>query len=281
MKTVGIEALLRWAYVDELPHGDVPLRATPMGPRPAWAGMSHYAELLAVVDGPDVRNIFGVVPSGLEREPHPDAVKVFDAVTSLEGAGFDIPEGWHPGLGLDACGDLGADAVRRGLTSLITSADGVTRLRRPLVQLVHRHVLCGGTPPWEAEAPVVKPVTHARGEARWFISEVVITDGPFGPVEQVVEVDGFDAKRRRPMRGAYQKHVLSPDPAPAVAARAEYGLWHAAMVHLADALWGTLASCEVAGPNLPALPWDTNGDAPGLVLRLACSTAEKRNADAA
>lgn len=264
MKTIGIEALLRWAYVDELPNGEVD-RVGPAAPRAGWASMSLFGELLTRVAGTDVRNIYGLAPTGLARPPHPDAVTVFHAVSTLEGALFNVPAGWNP---LDDMGDLGEDgaaAIRRGLDRLTTTVDGETRLRRPLVNLVLRHAICGGVPAWEFDAPEAKLLT-ANGKPCWFRRIVEEVPGAFGPVRMEVEVDGYDARRQRPFPGAYRKTVLTPDPAEAVAARAEYQLWHAALAHLATVLIMPLEEHDVLPPALPARPWAPDGE-PNLTLK--------------
>lgn len=264
MKRIGIEQLLRWAYVDELPNGEVD-RAGPAEPRAGWAGMSMFRELLTRVSGTDVRNIYGLSPTGAARVPHQDAVTVFHAVSTLEGAFFRVPAGWNP---LRDMGDLGEDgtaAIQRGLDRLTTAVDGETRLRRPVVNLVQRHAICGGTPVWEFDPPEAKLVTE-NGAPKWFRRVVEEAPGAFGPVRLEVEVDGFDMRRRRPYPGAYRKTVLVPDPAEAVAARAEYQLWHAALAHLATMLIVSLEAHEVMPPALPARPWAPDGE-PNLTLQ--------------
>lgn len=265
MKPIGIEALLRWAYVDELPNGEVD-RVGPASTISNWSSAANYLELLADVDSADVRNIYGLAPTRLEREPHPDAVTVFHAVSTLEGALFDAPAGWNP---LDDMGDLGEDgaaAIQRGLARLTTTVDGETRLRRPVVNLVLRHAICGGAPVWEAEPSEAKLVT-ANGKPCWFRKIVEEVPGAFGPVRLEVEVDGYDGRRQRPFPGAYRKTVLVPDPAEAVAARAEYQLWHAALAHLATMLIVSLEAHEVLPPALSARPWAPDGE-PNLSLQL-------------
>lgn len=287
MKSIGIEHLLRWAYLEELPHGEVEHRG-PAAIVSSYASTNAYLELLANVDGPDVRNIYGVTPTGMDREPHPDAVAVFDAVSGLKGAMPVAPDDWMPGLGLEAHGALAREAVARALRSMMTDAPSRRgdaalrlRLRRPVISLVLRQVMCGTVPDWYGEPVQAKPVVGENGTPRWFIAEEVMMAGAFGLVAQIVEVDGFDARRRRPMPGAYQKMVLQPDPVPAIVARAEYELWHAAMAHLRAVLAPRLQSHALEPFDAPRQPWRDGPAASTLTLVLACATPRNKDADAA
>lgn len=289
MKQIGIEQLLRWAYLEELPHGEVQHR--PLGPAPfvsTFASSAAYLELLATVDGPDVRNIYGLSPTGMDREPHPDAVAVFDAVSGLKGAMLAAPDDWLPGLGLEAHGALARDAVARAVRSMLTDAPLARRdkalrlrLRRPVISLVLRQVMCGTVPDWYGEPVQARPVVGDNGTPRWFLAEEVMMAGAFGPVPQTVEVDGFDVRRRRPVPGAYQKMVLHPDPVPAIVARAEYELWHAAMTHLCNVLAPRLEAHALEPFDAPRQPWNDGRTAPMLILVLASAPLRNKDADAA
>ncbi len=288
MKTIGIEGLLRWAYLEELQHGEVNARPCPAEPKPAWQVYDNWQKLGTSVQDGDVRNVYGVPPSNSDREPHPDAVAVFQAVTTLEGALFLAPDGWSPGLWLEAHGAQGCEAVRRALDGLVTdvrvnerSSRVVRRMRRPVLSLVLRHAICGGAPCWEGEAPVAKPLTYDNGKPRWFLTECVTEQGAFGPVVTSVEVDGYDRRCGRPYRGAYQKMRLVPDPVSLITERAEYELWHAALRHLCVVLRPRLEAHALEAFDRPARPWDDDSRGAGMALILSCSPAQKKDADAA
>lgn len=263
MKRIEIEALLRWAYRDELPKaaaagGD----RLAVGFRSGWGGVEKWGELLTLVQEPDIRNRFGLVPDYLATtEPHPDAVRVHEAVERLRLCGFEAPAGWNPIADLlDAAGDLGTHgtaAVARGLAALtMVDVTGRTVLRRSVSRLVMRQAILGGCPAWEGDVPELRQET-AHGKVRWFRRVVLEVEGAFGPALEEIELDGFDAKQRMPFPDAYTKSFLDPDPAPVVEARAEYELWRGALDLLAEDLaHGLEAHAVLPSPRSP-LPWET------------------------
>src|SRR5688500_9952509 len=96
-KRMTIEALLRWAYRDELPKAQAPggsLR--PAGFGGAWGGIERYGELLTVIDH-GLENRYGLVPDlSATTEPHPDAIRIGDAVQALDAFPLNLPDGWNP-----------------------------------------------------------------------------------------------------------------------------------------------------------------------------------------
>ncbi|MBP2147945.1 hypothetical protein [Xanthobacter flavus] len=277
-KTVDIEALLRWAYRDELPKAAAEGDETfVFRLRTGWGGVEKMGELLALVQEPDMCNRFGLFPDAMEREPHPDAVAVFDAVERLGELVYAMPEEWNP---LEDLGDLGADgpaAIARGIGLLTTTkafdAAGaevsahampgesgavrkVQQMRRSPARIVIRHALLGGCPPWEAERPERAVVMHPMGRGpAWFRKITVTSDGAFAPARYEVEVDGFDYSRRRPYADAYQKTFLDPDPVDIVVSRAEYEIWHACLASLVSDLQG-LSAHHVLPSLRAARPWE-------------------------
>lgn len=261
MKTVDIEQAVRWAYRDELPKAralDEHMAVLPGGFGTPWGSVSRYGELLEVVQQADVRNRFGLFPDVIEAgEPHADAVVIADAVEALADCLFEMPEGWNP---LADMGDLGVEggaAIARGLARLTMKDEaGNTVLRRSPAQLVIRHAILGGAPVWEADAPERILQQGPHGKPLWFRRLALVSEGAFGPTSYEVEVDGFDHKRRRPYADAYQRVLLVPDPADAVAARAEYEIWHGALSVLAEELPRVLRSRAVAPPARMPRPWE-------------------------
>lgn len=246
MKTIGIEALLRWAYCEELPKApsqSMGLIAPGFGG--AWGGIERYGELLTVVDAPV--NVYGVVPDfTAARGPHPDALAVHDLLDTLDGAVVRLPEPWEPLVDLVRPGGLtegeAAAAAARALARVtVIDADGDRLWREGLTALVRRHAVLGSRPDWRAEAPERSVVLGANGKPRWFRRSSVwsgAVDADGNAVADLgrwheVELDGFDARRREPYPDAYTKTVLDPDPAADAEARAEWEVWRSAVATLA------------------------------------------------
>jgi hypothetical protein len=253
-----IEALLRWAYRDELPKEAAGSGIGPIGCASAWGGVERYGELMTLIDAPE--NRWGVVPIGGSETPHPDAVRIGEAVLALDGYEVTLPDGWEPladlrGLGPDGERLLDACVVRAWDRVTMLAADGRARvLREKISGLVRRCAILGRAPCWEADAPRVETVKGERGRERWF-RRVVLTDMHGMPYE--AEVDGYDHRAKRPYADAYRKHVLEPDPLDAAIGRAQYEVWVAALDLLAAELAGRLEAFEPLPANHPARPWET------------------------
>ncbi|MBS7698758.1 MULTISPECIES: hypothetical protein [unclassified Chelatococcus] len=250
-RTMDIEAVLRWAYQDELPKavlGDD--RQFPDGVRSGWAGIASYAQLLTLID----YNAYGVLPDlAAVGEPHPDALRVADAVEALVSCSVAIPDGWSP---LADMGDLGAEGDR-----VVEIAALWAQARASASALVVTRAILGGEPCWQGDVPERKVRCGANGRPMWFRKSLVMIsegDPALGIEPEYVEavVDGFNAKRRRPYADAYQETFLDPDPQPLAISRAEYEIWHAALRLLFDSLVGTLGSIEVTPSRRSARPWE-------------------------
>lgn len=264
--TMDIEDLLIWAYRVELPK--VP--AEPVGPErhgAGWASMSQWAKLGTVIDGRDVRNVYGVTPDMTAMDgPHPDALVVDRVVAELDGLHLDVPAGWWPFADMapaDGWGEAGAKAVSDALDRLaVRGEDGGLRFKASPAWLVRKHAMMGTRPDWEAEPIEYRYVRGDNGgHAKWFMKRQVpqIVNGEIiGYVEH--EVDGWCASRRRAFPGAYRKMELVPSPVYAACDRAEYEVWHAALVALVGLLAESLDAYRVSGPKRAARPWEP--DAP-------------------
>lgn len=255
MKRIGIEALLAWAYRQELPKAGADGFGRHAGPGPSaggWDMVSEYGETLALIQ---MSNHWGCVPDfSSEDGPHPDAVLVGQAVARLAEVSFEAAPGY------DVLTDIvladgsqlteveRADCHARGLA--IAQINGG---RMPAT--VARLAILGQFPEWRIGEPVVrKPVCGANGKEAWF--RMVERSAGEGRPPLTVEADGFDRVRQRPHPGAYRKARLTPDPARLVSDRAEYQVFVLALAALAADLDGTMAEHRVDGPSRRLWPWD-------------------------
>lgn len=243
MKTIGIEALLAWAYRQELPKAAEGSGGGGPGVGTSWGMVAEFAELMTMIDR---TNAWGCAPDlTSDAPPHGDAVIVGEAVAALAGGAFTPPEDY------DLLGDLAdlkdaekADCHRRGLQRAQISG-------RDLAVAVARVAMLGRAPQWESHgAPRRRPVLGVKGKPRYF-RRIAAPDG-----NGTIEVDGYDHVRRRPMPFSYQNYRLDPDPALLVAERAEYQAWVIALGVVAADLDGRLADHKVAAPDLPLWPWE-------------------------
>jgi hypothetical protein len=263
MKRIGIEALLRWAFCEELPKaGSGRSKLTGVGFGNAWRSILGFGDLLAVVDD-EGRNRFGVIADpNAEGEPHPDAIAVHDAVRALDDMEIELPEGWDPLADLDDIDAERPGLIARALAHVsVIDAEGVRRMKGSVSAIVIRQAILGGTPVWEAEQPERRFVLGANGRPAWFRTITVETEA--GPITS--EVDGYDAKGKRPMAGAYRKTFLDPDPAEAALGRAEYEIWRFALDVLVERLAGLMDAHEATPSERAWRPWE---EAPELAPRV-------------
>lgn len=272
-KKISIEALLRWAYRDELPKepagGGIFL---PAGFGGAWGGMERFGEILTVVDGGPENRYGLVVDFTAVGEPHPDAIRVGDAVKALDNFPLNLPDEWNPIADWPDLGVEGAAAVRRAVErETYIDGNGDRRFKVAISRLVVRHALMNDAPVWEGERPEIKIVCGANGKPRWFRRVQVVADpgdAELGimPTYTEVEVDGYNQKRQRPYPDAYRKTYLDPDPAETILSRAEYEIWCAALDLLTVDLEDILESHEIVPSDRPARPWEGGASARPRVL---------------
>jgi len=255
-RVMDIEAVLRWAYRDELPKAAPARAGLARGMSAAWSSVESFVELLTVIDD----NSFGVVPDLLSSNgPHADAIAIFERVRALDDLEIELPDDWNPMVDLGDLGDLGREAIARAIdAATIVDEQNRRRLRRTPRRLVEKHAILGGCPDWEMEAPVAEVVRRGKtGQPAWFVKETIWEEAFGGQrVARVVEVDGFSYTRRRPRPGAYQKTHLVPDPVPGLVERAEYEVWRAALDLLTEELSGQLESIDVRPSPRPHRPWE-------------------------
>jgi hypothetical protein len=271
--TMDIEAALRWAYRDELPKVGALNRdemdgaggGSFLGPRREPATTTQ-----ALIDMPT--NCFGVLHQpGADRPPHPDAIMIGDAVGKLDEAVLDLPEDWKPLAEMDDLSPEVTRLVQVAVTKVRRDLQGDRRLYglRPSF-VVQRYALSGGAPDWRAIAPVVKIVSHQNGKPRYFVTRLVWSKTSDGrDVSHEVEEDGYDHTAHRPCGDAYRKLYLDPDPEPAIRARAEYELWHAALDALASDLAPRLTAVRLTPTRRTARPWIEGEVAPSVLPSLS------------
>lgn len=266
-RAIDIEALLAWAYRDELPKAAASDHCAlgPAAPRSGWQGVSSYGALLARV----ACNAYGVIPFDQGGEPCADAVRVAAAVASLDACALELPDDWSPLADLGDLGPEGAACCVRALDRVsLIDRDGARRLKASPRRFVEKHAILGGCPDWRAETPALEPVRDIdTGRALWFVKRRFSSDGAFGEVGEEVEmVVSVNSSTSRPPADAYRKFRLEPDPTDAAVARAEYEVWRAALDVLVADLDGALERFDVLPSPRAWRPWEEGEPALGRVL---------------
>jgi hypothetical protein len=283
MKRMTIEAAVAWAVRDELPKvgadavGQWVRASAPNGvSSPALA--AHAAGSLgASVDART--NRYGVVPDfgALGRiNPHPAALALGEAMLALDAV---QPGGFAEWEAFDDLADLAGDAIAAPLLDAArkdaqAQAGTMARMIGGLSSLMVKRAVLGAPRGWACGEVRAEVVCGSTGQPCWF--RVVRLPAQWNEEGEVtrwseVEVDGYNAKAKRPYPEAYRKHRLIPDPLCVVMARAEWQLWRAALDVLAEdmvAQGDALAACgvEVLPSALPMRPWVEGMAAPARVL---------------
>ncbi|QYA12949.1 hypothetical protein [Rhizobium sp. AB2/73] len=248
-KMIGIEALLTWAFVEELPK----VESGSVGPSAApsvWQMMFDVITLGTNIDKSP--NGYGVVGNFVNiGEPHPDALIVGNAVRALaDRNGYEIMSGWWPFPEWDDPHGVIRAEVDRIAAEQVYERGG--RLNgRHIVTLVTSAAILKRGPDWTAEQPKVVTVKNG-GKDAWFIKRYA-KDAFGGTIEY--EDNGFHVKRQRPMRGAYRKYRLADPIRSAVIARLEWQLWQSALEALHDSLSGAMAAHDLLPFSPNRQPW--------------------------
>lgn len=221
MKNISVEALLTWAFTQEL--GKVGAAAdVGTGFSLAWSGMAEVAALGTIVDRSP--NVYGAIPSFVyEGEPHPDAIVVGQAVRDLDKHGFDIATGWNPVRGWSDEQGLIAAEVERIADEQRRRTDRLSG--RHIVSLVVSSAVLKRGPCWQAEAPEAAMLTN-NGKPAWFVKRKA-KDSLGRSYE--FEDNGFDQRRQRPVNGAYRKWRLNRSIRGDVLSRLDWQLWQSAL----------------------------------------------------
>lgn len=244
MKLISIEDLLRWAFTFEL--GKVGAGGGEYSA--AWRFTERMAELGTVIDRSP--NGYGVIPGFVDDgEPHPDALLVGNAVRGLDAFSFDLPEGWNPCEDLDDSYDLVAGEVESVVSELRLSPQMLGGRR--VIGIIVSAALLGKGPQWRMAAPEYDLVS-ANGKPKWFVRKRA-RDG-FGRTYWC-EVDGYDQRRKRPMKGAYRKMELLHSMRTDILGRLEWQMWQKALGALADDLRPRLAHHRIRAFQPDMEPW--------------------------
>lgn len=249
MKKMTVEAFLHWAFVQELPKGGGSEGLSSAGS--AWAAIEGVSQLGTRIDvTPGDYAHSGWFEQG---EAHPDAVAAGRSVARLAYAGIGVPDDWNPVRDWTHCGDLEREAVERA----IKAANG--RGGPSLVALVVRMAVLNRAPEFEAPQPRRRFVMK-RGKPAWFVQRAV--KDCLGR-KRMIEANGFDAKRQRPLPKAYRRHELASDPVPALMGRADYQLWRAGLDWIFEDLDGRLEAHRLERPAREWWPWEAAKPAAG------------------
>lgn len=236
MKKLTIEALLRWAFCDELPKGK-PVAASPHDAvRPSTRAFSSTRSAPSN-SGDSLGFVYG--------EPHPDAQRVADAVAALK------PVCLGEGRIIDMLGEF----VHRDETGgYFVIDDLAVRAVAGAVfapaALVIRCAVLGEPMRWDVGRPKLKPVMAATdGRPR------VAMFGFIGG--NLVLLDPDRVSRRYDLERIPRAQVTWNDPTVGVVAeaRAEFTVYLDALVTLSNVLRGALRDYDVMPPLIVAEPW--------------------------
>lgn len=248
MRTMTIEQLLVWTYGDELPKADAGMSGPSAAPS-SWNAVGEMITLGTMVDRQP--NRYGVVSSFLsEGDPHRDALTAYQFVNQLQGDdGFEIGEGWRPfpewddehGLIVAEVSRIVAEEIGRG-----------GRLNgRHVVNLVRNAAIMGRGPDWRAKPPRIVPLMD-YGKPRWFVDR---TAKDRTGKSYTYRDNGFDEKKQRPRKGAYQEFRLADPIRAAVVSRMEWQLWQSALETLHSRLSGRLTDIDLLPFRPDRFPW--------------------------
>lgn len=238
-KQIGVEALLSWTYRDELPKG-YERGETFAGSSSSVSPMFRLADLGTRVDEWNTEPGF---PAAM-GQPHPDSLMVDAAVERLPDVGLDWAQS-RPRLMHDLV------AWTRPDDPILSS---MSFQPKALVQV---HAKMGTRPIWDLGPPKVVRILGKNGKPKL---EFLADDG-------VTLIEGRTTGRhygpgaRCPLR-------LEPEPREIACARAEYVVWHQALLQVTRTLraW-KLHDHEVLPPTAAPEPWIVNPEPKRRVLR--------------
>lgn len=273
MRNMTIESAIRWAVVEELP------KDRPAVDRFGFAPQSQGAAYVAMMAGQlgavvaSTVNQWGVVPDEsqfLQRGPHPDAVRIGEALLSLDGIQPAGMEDWDAFEDLEGLNDdpIAGPLLARARMDARHQGGAALAMTRQLSGLMVQRAVLGPPTGWEiGEVECVMECAH--GKPLWFrkVRRPAVWNAAGEVVEyETVEVDGRNPKTRRPYDDAYRKHRLEPDPLGVALARAEWQVWRAALDVLQVELDGRLEAIALLPSRMPWRPWVEPVAKPARVL---------------
>lgn len=251
MKTKTIEELLSWAFVHELPKGggvdglDSMNSAWRMLQASSWGKVTAFAELMTRIDVD--RGDGGM---WLEQgEPHEDAIVLGQAVADLAQCDVMIPAGWNALADWPDDDGLVMPAVARAIERY--QLRSAMRRRAGIVSLVVGTAILACDPVWQAEPSKVRMVERS-GKPAWFVERHMQDE--FGR-RIVMEVDGFNARTCRPMKGAYRKYEFSENPTGDILGRLDWQIWVAALRLLERQVSPRLVGHRLSPCDRSMTPW--------------------------
>ncbi|TIS75498.1 MAG: hypothetical protein E5W94_21195 [Mesorhizobium sp.] len=262
MKTVTIEELLTWAFVHELPKGggvdglDNANSAWRMLEASSWGKITSFAELGAIVDQGrgDTENYW--IEQG---EPHDDAVAVGRAVAGLSRCDVAVPAGWNALADWPDTDGMAEAAVRKAVERYMVRTP--QRRAAGIVSLVVGTAILGREPDFGAEPSKVRMIERG-GRPAWFVTRrMKHEDGQ----TYDLEVDGYNGRTQRPVKGAYRKYEFSIDPTGDILGRLDYQIWVAALRRLEAEIATHLVGHRLVFSDRSMTPW-LEADRPGVAI---------------
>ena len=176
--------------------------------------------------------------------PHEDALTVEAAIERLE---LTAPE---------LSPDIEAELVD-GLGFAVDVGGAVAAASRNAANLLLVHGRLASRPTLRLEPPEVSPKLAANGKPGVWLRECwdAPTFDDHGHAWRQVEVECRAKRKDLYPHGAYGVVEFTPDAQELVNERAEYAVWRAALVWLAEAVSGALESRAALPPRAAARPW--------------------------
>lgn len=234
LKKMDIEKLLQWAFREEL------LRGRPVSASP-WDTITNFGILGTRVDVSAYGSHDGL--GFVSGTPHEDALAVLAAARDLPSA-TRLSEG-------ECCALLGSYAACDPLAVKTMSAVSFN-----MQALMNRCAILCVRMEWDVGTPQLGKVTRsANGKPMIF---------GIGDDGQLAEItDGCSTDR------AARSHLQWSEPSigEMLEARAEYAVWHRALMQLFGALAGNLSEHEATAPQAVPEPWRTGQVAAAVILK--------------
>lgn len=248
-RVLDIETVLSWAFRDEAPK----LRSDPSG-RAEPSQVSPMFRLCALGGRVDNWSREPGFPAALGA-PHPDALRVVEAVNALDASDLDLT-GWAAWAGGEPPGvdlDIMAGNALRDVVAIVTLAAR------------------SGERPYWAPDQAVEPKRGANGHPAVFgkvKGTLTLRDGSTVEAEREEVLPSRKRAGGDYPTGAYCKLLYMPGRVKTWEARAEYAAWVRALAVLVERL-ADLSSIRVTGSGAPEQPWENAAEPfrTGRVLR--------------